>query len=298
MTNTTQINHNKQALISTFVLFVLLFLLFFYLKYNTQTILNFEGGGGGGNIAVNFGDSDQGQGDNLQATTPAQQAPTPPQTTTPQPEQIVTNQTDDTQAPTIAPQKTTPKPKTPETPKPQKPTEPQKPKPSKTTTDALSNLLNANTQNGDGNDNTAGNKGKNNGQTTASGYDGTGGTGTGSGGGSGSGQGLGSGSGYGSGSGAGSGGGQGNYYLNGRKAISKPDPKYDCNEQGIVVVEISVNNAGVVTAVVAGTKGTTNTAKCLLDQAKIAAQNTRFDANATAPNKQIGKIIYSFKLTK
>jgi len=64
-----------------------------------------------------------------------------------------------------------------------------------------------------------------------------------------------------------------------------------------VAVEISVNGSGTVINAVVGVRGTTNTAKCLLDQAKIAALNTKFDANPTAPEKQVGKIIYSFKLT-
>jgi hypothetical protein len=63
-----------------------------------------------------------------------------------------------------------------------------------------------------------------------------------------------------------------------------------------VVVEISVSSSGNVIGVVTGVKGTTNTAKCLLDQAKIAALNTKFDAKSDAPEKQVGKIIYNFKL--
>jgi hypothetical protein len=54
---------------------------------------------------------------------------------------------------------------------------------------------------------------------------------------------VGTGSGYGSGSGGGSGSGSGGgigYSLGNRKAVSKP-PKYTCNEQGKVVVEVSVD---------------------------------------------------------
>jgi hypothetical protein len=173
-----------------------------------------------------------------------------------------------------------------------------KPKISKSTNDALSNILNGNSKAGDGNDNVAGNKGKTSGNASSSGYNGGGGSGTGSGGGNGSGQGIGTGSGYGSGTGGGRGAGNGNYQLSGRKALKKPNPNYNCNEQGIVVVQISVNNSGQVVDAVAGIKGTTNTAKCLTDQAKIAAMNTKFDSNDDAPEKQIGKIIYNFKLSE
>ena len=171
------------------------------------------------------------------------------------------------------------------------------PKPSKSTSDALSNLLNGSNSSGDGDDKEAGNKGKSYGDKNVNGYNGGGGSGTGSGGGNGSGQGIGTGSGYGSGSGNGVGNGNGNYQLGNRKALSKPQPNYVCDEQGIVVVQISVDQSGKVISANPGIRGTTNAAKCLLDQAKIAALSTRWQSDATAPEKQVGKIIYNFKLT-
>jgi hypothetical protein len=110
-------------------------------------------------------------------------------------------------------------------------------------------------------------------------------------------KGIGTGSGYGSGSGNGVGNGNGNYQLGNRKALSKPQPNYVCDEQGIVVVQISVDQSGKVISANPGIRGTTNAAKCLLDQAKIAALSTRWQSDATAPEKQVGKIIYNFKLT-
>jgi hypothetical protein len=47
-----------------------------------------------------------------------------------------------------------------------------------------------------------------------------------------------------------------------------------------------------------GVRGTTNSAKCLLEQAKIAAMNTKWQADGTAAETQVGKIIYNFKLTQ
>ena len=49
-------------------------------------------------------------------------------------------------------------------------------------------------------------------------------------------------------------------------------------------------------SVVPGVKGTTNTAKCLLDQARIAAMNTKWQTSEDAPERQVGKIVYSFSL--
>jgi len=86
------------------------------------------------------------------------------------------------------------------------------------------------------------------------------------------------------------------YSLKGRKAISKPIPKYICNEEGIVVVEVTVDQTGKTLNAIVGIKGTTNKASCLLDQARIAAMNTKWESDSDAPAKQVGKIIYNFSL--
>lgn len=290
----TQIDNRKKSLAYTTALFALLFLLFILMKMsNSITLAELEGGGGGGDVAVNFGDSDFGSGDNYQSlekvvAAPKQTKPAP----TVEKEIIVSDNED---APAIAEvKKPVEKPKKVEEDKPVvKPV----PKPSKSTTDALSNILNGSSKSGDGDDKQAGNKGKSYGDPNASGYNGGGGSGTGSGGGNGSGQGLGTGSGYGNGNGGGVGNGNGNYRLAGRKFLSKPQPQYTCNEQGTVVVQITVDKSGKVIGAQPGIRGTTNAAKCLLDQAKIAALNTVVNPSDDAPEKQVGTIIYNFKLT-
>ena len=290
----THIENRKQSLAITTAIFVLLFLTFFLLKFSNITDISMlEGGGGGGDVAVNFGDSEVGSGDNFTSMESVKSTPKP----TPQPKstekEIIVSENDD--APVIANvKKPTEKPKKVEE---EKPVVKPAPKPSKSTSDALSNLLNGSSTGGDGNDKQAGNKGKAGGDPNATGYNGGGGSGTGSGGGNGSGQGIGTGSGYGSGSGGGSGGGNGNYQLGNRKALNKPQPNYICEEEGMVVVQISVDKNGRVISANPGIRGTTNAAKCLLDQAKIAALNTKWTSDESAPDKQVGKIIYNFKLT-
>lgn len=121
---------------------------------------------------------------------------------------------------------------------------------------------------GDGNDNQAGDKGSKNGDPNASGF-------------------------YGTGGGVGTGG---NYQLGNRKAMTMPKPTYDCNEQGKVVVGISVDQTGRVIAADPGKKGTTNSAACLLRRAKEAALKTKFNSDSNAPSKQMGFIIYNFSL--
>ena len=122
---------------------------------------------------------------------------------------------------------------------------------------------------GEGDDNKAGDKGKVTGDPNASGYYGIGGDGSG-----------------------------GNYRLGNRTALNKQVPDYPCNEEGRVVVSISVDQSGRVIAAQAGKQGTTNSAPCLLNEAKAAALKTTFNADSKAPSKQVGEIIYNFSLSE
>jgi outer membrane biosynthesis protein TonB len=271
---------------------LLLFFIRFWPPSNLEEIVG--SGGGGGGVTLNFGDSDLGSGKNTQSKVleiknQVKQAPT--KTT---PDEAILTQENATEETVVIPQKEKLK-KTEAVAKHEIKPEITKPKVSNTTNDALSSILSGSNKGGDGDDKSNGNKGKSNGSLIATGYYGTGGSGGGTGGGNGTGNGIGNGSGYGPGNGGGSGGGTG-YSLGNRKALSKPAPKYTCNESGKVVVEVSVDRNGNTTNVVAGIKGTTNTAKCLLDQARIAAMNTKWNASKDAPEKQVGKIVYNFNL--
>ncbi len=299
------LNRDEQTSLGiTSTIFMLLLLALFVFKQTSAAddLVDLEGGGGGGGVTVNFGDSEFGSGADfrsevLDVSQKSQRTPA----ATPDEDEVVASDLDD--APAVAntkPQKKEPKK---ENVKPEvKPKPVNTPKPSKSTSDALSSLLNGNNKGGDGDDDRSGNKGQLGGDKNSSGYYGDGGSGGGKGGGNGSGDGTGTGPGTGSGSGGGNGGGRGtgngNYRLDGRKVLNKPQPNYTCNEEGTVVVSISVDQNGRVISASPGAKGTTNAARCLLDQAKIAAMNTKFDASNSAPDKQVGTIIYRFKLTE
>ncbi|KAF2513410.1 energy transducer TonB [Flavobacterium foetidum] len=279
------------------VLIALLFFIRFWPPYNPENnVALADGGGGGGGVTVNFGDSDLGSGANyksevLNVKNNVKQvaAKAAPEDATITQENSATDETD-----VVIPTKEKPKKPVPVT-KPETKPVPEKPKVSNSTNDALSSILKGSNKGGDGDDKVAGNKGKANGSLGSKDYYGSGGSGGGTGGGNGTGNGIGTGSGYGAGSGGGSGGGSG-YSLGNRKALSKPAPKYTCNEEGRVVVEVTVDQNGKTISVTPGIKGTTNTAKCLLDQARIAAMNTKWESDSDAPAKQIGKIIYNFSL--
>jgi len=294
MSSTISSDQKKSIALSVLIYGTLLLILFFIRFWPPANLTELTGGGGGGGVTVNFGDSDLGSGANYKSEildVKNQTKQTPTKST---PEEAILSQENTTEESVVIPQKV----------KPLKPTpvlkeEPKlvvvKPKVSNNTNDALSSIMKGANKGGDGDDKTAGNKGKANGSLSSNGYYGTGGSGGGTGGGNGTGNGIGTGSGYGAGSGGGSGNGSG-YSLGNRKAISKPAPKYTCNETGKVVVEVSVDRNGRTIDAIAGIKGTTNTARCLLDQARIAAMNTKWDASSDAPEKQVGKIVYNFNL--
>lgn len=295
MSSTISSDQKKSIAISVLLYGTLLLILFFIRFWPPSNLEELVGeGGGGGGVTVNFGDSDFGSGANYKSevlNVKNQAKQTPIKAT---PDESILSQENSTEESVVIPKKEKPLKPTPvlkEEPKPIV----VKPRVSNNTNDALSSIMKGSNKGGDGDDKTAGNKGKANGSLSSNGYYGTGGSGGGTGGGNGTGNGIGTGSGYGAGSGGGSGNGTG-YSLGNRKAISKPAPKYTCNEVGKVVVEVSVDRTGRTIDAIAGIKGSTNTAKCLLDQARIAAMNTRWDASSDAPEKQVGKIVYNFNL--
>ena len=276
----------KKSMLITTTLFVLLLLALIFIKYANAVKIQELAGGGGGGISINFGDSDVGMGDDFRSEVlKVSDQKSQPTASSASDEEILTTESDDAVG-------IPPTPKKNDAPKKVTQPVPSKPTPSKSTNDALSNILKGSNKGGDGDDNVAGNKGKANGNLNSGGYYGDGGSGGGTGGGNGSGNGPGNGSGNGPGSGSGSGGG---YNLGNRKALVKPDPNYTCNETGQVAIEVTVDRTGRTTGVVRA-KGTTNTAPCLVEAAKIAARNTRWQADENAPEKQVGKIIYTFSL--
>ncbi|MEQ3499747.1 energy transducer TonB [Tenacibaculum mesophilum] len=230
-------------------------------------------------IAINFGTSEVGSGEPVEKTK-AQATPqleevveeqveeTPEETIK---EEIITSDTDE-EVPVVE-KKVEKKEAVKETSKEEKPKEKQKPKPSKETTDALNSLLNGTSKDGansgEGDDKKSGVKGNENGDPNSDKYYGNSGSGSG-----------------------------GNYNLAGRKALSKPIQKPDCQEEGTVVVSIEVDRNGKVIKATPGAKGTTNSASCLYDAAKKAALKTKWNADNNARVKEIGTIIYKFSLSK
>jgi outer membrane biosynthesis protein TonB len=165
-------------------------------------------------------------------------------------------------------------------PKPQKqekaednPTESKKPKVSNITKSLVSNLLKNNNQQttenlGEGDEDIQGNKGNIEGNLYSSSFfKNTGLTGIGK-----------------------------SYGLNGRSLQSNGKVVQDCNQEGTVVVRITVNKKGNVINAEPGVKGSTNTHPCLLLPAKKTALLHKWYPDDEAPEQQIGYVLIQFKL--
>ncbi|MDC0189290.1 hypothetical protein OAJ42_00205 [Flavobacteriales bacterium] len=79
-----------------------------------------------------------------------------------------------------------------------------------------------------------------------------------------------------------------------RFAVNKCKPKYLCKETGRVVVRVWVNREGVTIKAIAGIRGTTESASCLIEEAQVAALKTTWTPYLNAPETQIGQITYNF----
>lgn len=258
--------YEKKSFVITSVITIILLFLFFVLGL---TYLDPPPENG---IAVNFGNTEFGSGnENTYETVKTSPQPTQSATATKTEEDEVLSQEIEDALVIKDNKNNKPTKQTNDVVKP-KPAE--NPKPSKNTSDALSSLLNGpkndgKANDGDGTSNQAGNQGKIDGSIYANSY-------------------------YGSGAGNGAGNGS-SWGLNGRRLAGNSIVKQECNESGRVVIEIAVNRQGrVVNA--KRTKGTQNSAQCLVEAAIATAKTFRWQPDPNAPEIQIGFIEINFRL--
>jgi len=98
------------------------------------------------------------------------------------------------------------------------------------------------------------------------------------------------------GSGSGSQGSGVSFSLSGRTSSSLPKPKYPGNDEGAVVVKITVDKFGNVTAAEPGGQGTTIMNQKFWEEAKQAALKAKFNPDNNAAAYQQGTITYRFVL--
>lgn len=89
-------------------------------------------------------------------------------------------------------------------------------------------------------------------------------------------------------------GGKGNYNLAGRSAVTLPQPAYNSNKQGKVVVKIWVNPQGEVIRAEYQPKCSNTSDGELVNKAVAAARKARFNADSKAAEEQGGTITYNF----
>lgn len=285
-------NEKRAAILTFLTVFILFLWMFFHSAFEYQDPPEEYG------MEVNFGTTDLGKGDDHPVeeikTEPVEEVV--PEDPVEEPvvesveeiietpveevvEDVITEETVE-EVPVIIPVKEVPK-ETPkeevkevpkEEPKETPKEEPAPPKPDQSTQDALSSVLNGPPADGtasgsEGDDDEAGDKGNDNGDPNAPDYYTNPGNGSG-----------------------------GNYDLTGRMVLRRTEAVYSCGEEGRVVVSIKVDRLGKVVEATPGTQGSTTSDPCLLNRAKEAALNTKFQAAANAPEKHRGKIIYNFRL--
>lgn len=229
---------------------------------------------GTGGILVNYGTTDEGSGSDYMSTEepsmsekanhtkPDKVTPTPPTEQKTQAESsdknVVTQNNED--APEVA--ANTKKPSNTVATQPTK----TESKPTVNQNALYKGKTNTGTGEGDGTTNTPGNQGKPTGSTLTDNYNGTG-----------------------------SGNG-GDLMMSQRNFVSKPAIKDNGRHTGRVVVDIRVDKNGNVVYARAGARGTTVSDANLLQKCEDAVRNARLNSLESAPDPQIGTVVFVFKV--
>jgi outer membrane biosynthesis protein TonB len=97
-------------------------------------------------------------------------------------------------------------------------------------------------------------------------------------------------------SGGGLGGGRSDFRLSGRSLLSKPSLTYDGNESGYVAINIKVGRDGSVIDAQQSLKGSTINNPRLIEIARKAALQLKYNNSADAPEVQFALIRFYFKV--
>lgn len=223
-------------------------------------------------IAVNFGTSDNGRGDVEPAETQA--AAAQPVSKPVDAQEDLSTQDDD--SPVVAPKKEKVKPitnPTKTTPTNTKPTTQPQQETKPTVNSAAANMVKGkgkNPSSGEGDGDADGNKGQLNGTMYGNSY-------------------------WGSGSGTGSGNGT-KWGLKGRSLAGNDKVVQQCNEEGTIVIQVTVNKQGRVVSAQYSAKGSNSTSQCLIQPAIATAKTFKWNQALDAPDNQIGFVEINFRV--
>jgi hypothetical protein len=83
--------------------------------------------------------------------------------------------------------------------------------------------------------------------------------------------------------------------LNDRSLANQVEINANCNDEGIIILEIKVNKKGIVTNVKFSPRGSNTTSKCLQEAAIKSAYKYKWNEDPKAPESQIGFLVFNFK---
>ena len=90
--------------------------------------------------------------------------------------------------------------------------------------------------------------------------------------------------------------GKGGYDLKGRQLLKRPASMTDTEEEGVVVVEIIVDENGKVKKATPGQRGSTTTSATLYAKARLAALQAKFNTSPDGTTEQRGTYTFVFTL--
>lgn len=290
MVETIHIQHKSRRyafLLTLFLMGGIFLLLVLYIIHTPDPPYPEGGGGAGTGIELNLGFSATGMGDEPDELAAAALKQSEPVKVKADDDKLLTQDVEDAPSLNEKIEKVKPKKKTPLVVTPVKKVEKKEPeKPKQVVNQKALYPAHGTHTSADGSDKTPGDKGDPSGTLASKAFGGQGGKG-----GSGGGDGGGNGPGKGPGNGPGI-----SFNLANRKNMSLPKPDYRQQVEGTVVVEVTVNKEGEVTQAIPGVKGSTTLDEQLMDAAKRAAFQARFDRKPDAPAFQKGTITYKFRL--